>query len=69
MSVTEERLRVLTMIEEGKITAEQGAQLLEALKQTTVQQHLAAVCGYEVLGTGDCLCGAEELDGRFVHVR
>ena len=32
MTTTEERLRVLTMIEEGKITAEQGAQLLEALK-------------------------------------
>lgn len=32
MTTTEERLRVLKMIEEGKVTAEQGAQLLEALK-------------------------------------
>jgi hypothetical protein len=32
MTTTEERLRVLKMIEEGKITAEQGAQLLEAMK-------------------------------------
>jgi hypothetical protein len=31
MTTTEERLRVLKMIEEGKITAEQGAQLLTAL--------------------------------------
>ena len=31
MTTTEERLRVLKMIEEGKITAEQGAQLLSAL--------------------------------------
>lgn len=31
MTTTEERLRVLKMIEEGKITAEQGAQLLAAL--------------------------------------
>jgi hypothetical protein len=32
MTTTEERLRVLKMIEEGKITAQQGAQLLEAMK-------------------------------------
>jgi len=32
MTTTEERLRVLKMVEEGKITAEQGAQLLAALK-------------------------------------
>jgi hypothetical protein len=32
MATSEERLRVLAMIEEGKITAEQGAQLLEAMK-------------------------------------
>ena len=31
MTTTEERLRVLKMIEEGKITAEQGAQLLTAM--------------------------------------
>ena len=32
MTTTEERLRVLKMVEEGKVTAEQGAQLLAALK-------------------------------------
>jgi len=31
MASAEERLRILKMIEEGKITAEQGAQLIEAL--------------------------------------
>jgi hypothetical protein len=32
MATTEERLRVLKMIEEGTITAQQGAQLLEAMQ-------------------------------------
>ena len=32
MSTTEERLKILNMIAEGKITAEDGAQLLSALK-------------------------------------
>ena len=31
MSVIEERLRILKMIETGQVTAEQGAQLIEAL--------------------------------------
>lgn len=34
MSTTEERLKILNMIAEGKITAEEGAQLLAALKET-----------------------------------
>jgi hypothetical protein len=33
MATAEERLRILKMIEEGKITAEQGAQLIEALSE------------------------------------
>lgn len=32
MVTTEERLRILTMIQEGRITAEEGMQLLETLK-------------------------------------
>jgi len=32
MATAEERLRVLTLIEKGKVTAEEGARLLEALK-------------------------------------
>ena len=37
MTSTEERLQILKMIEEGKITAEEGARLLSALgkKQST----------------------------------
>ena len=31
MTTTEERLRILQMIQEGKVTAEEGAKLLEAL--------------------------------------
>lgn len=33
MSLTEERLQVLKMVEEGKITAEDAARLLEALER------------------------------------
>ncbi len=33
MSTVEERLKILNMIAEGKITAEEGAQLLNALKE------------------------------------
>jgi hypothetical protein len=35
MSMDEEHLKVLKMIQEGKITPEEGAQLLEALDETT----------------------------------
>ena len=33
MATTEERMKVLKMIQEGKITAEEGAKLLAALKE------------------------------------
>ena len=35
MATSEERLKILKMIQEGKITAEQGMRLLEALGQTS----------------------------------
>jgi hypothetical protein len=35
MSTSEERLKILNMIAEGKITAEEGAQLLKALQSAT----------------------------------
>ena len=35
MATSEERLKILKMIQEGKITAEQGMKLLEALGQVT----------------------------------
>ena len=34
MATTEERMKILKMIQEGKITAEEGAQLLSALRET-----------------------------------
>jgi len=37
MATSEERLKILKMIQEGKITAEQGMKLLEALGQTARQ--------------------------------
>lgn len=35
MATTEERLQILKMIEQGKITASEGAELLRALEQDT----------------------------------
>jgi hypothetical protein len=37
LSTSEERLKILNMIAEGKITAEEGAQLLAALKRSERQ--------------------------------
>jgi len=37
MATTEERLKILKMIEEGKITAEEGARLLAALAESRKQ--------------------------------
>ena len=34
MVATEERLKVLTMVQEGKITAEEAVKLLEALEES-----------------------------------
>ena len=38
MTTTEERMKILKMVQEGKITAEESAQLLEALKPASQQQ-------------------------------
>jgi hypothetical protein len=38
MATTEERLRILKLIEEGKITAEEGARLLAALNKSSRRQ-------------------------------
>jgi hypothetical protein len=38
MATSEERLRILKLIEEGKITAEEGARLLEALNKSSRRQ-------------------------------
>ncbi|MBK9715467.1 MAG: hypothetical protein IPO81_29920 [Kouleothrix sp.] len=38
MSNQEERLRILKMIESGQVTAEQGAQLIEALGEPTARE-------------------------------
>lgn len=38
MATTEERLRILKLIEEGKITAEEGARLLVALNKSSRRQ-------------------------------
>jgi hypothetical protein len=38
MSTTEERLKILNMIAEGKLTAEEGAKLLDALRKAQPKQ-------------------------------
>jgi hypothetical protein len=42
MTTTEERMKILKMVQEGKITAEEGARLLEALKPAAPQQLASA---------------------------
>jgi hypothetical protein len=42
MATTEERLRILKLIEEGKITAEEGARLLAALNKGSRRQASAS---------------------------
>jgi hypothetical protein len=42
MSLTEERMRILNMIQEGHITAEEGAKLLSALKASQQKGSSAA---------------------------
>lgn len=41
MATTEERMKILTMIREGKITAEEGAKLLSALGES--QKHSRSI--------------------------
>ncbi len=45
MSTSEERLKILTMIAEGKITAEEGAQLLKALQSAAGRARSAGTTG------------------------
>ncbi len=61
MATTEERLKILKMIQEGKITAEQGAQLLEALEE---RKSGAAQGGSP--GTG---AAASAKSAKWFHVR
>ena len=37
MATTDERMRILKMVEDGKLTAEEGARLLAALRETRQQ--------------------------------
>ncbi|HSF82306.1 MAG TPA: hypothetical protein VLA49_13775 [Anaerolineales bacterium] len=43
MTTSEERLKILKMIDEGKITAEEGARLLSALSEVRKPQRKTAV--------------------------
>src|SRR5512137_2707130 len=41
MATTEERMRILKMIQEGKITAEEGSKLLSALRESRKDARVA----------------------------
>ncbi len=41
MATTEERMRILRMIQEGKITAEEGSKLLAALRESRKEPRIA----------------------------
>ncbi len=43
MTTTEERLKILKMIQDGIITADEGAKLLKALTTSSMKPHRAAV--------------------------
>ena len=45
MATTEERMKILRMIEEGKLTAEEGAKLLSALSESRTRVSSNAVMG------------------------
>ena len=45
MSTSEERLKILTMIQEGKITAQEGLDLLNTLTETAAPTHEEGVSG------------------------
>jgi hypothetical protein len=45
MASTEERMQILKMIEEGKISAKEGAELLRALEKTAPSQSYAPLKG------------------------
>lgn len=45
MATPEERMRILKLVEEGKITAEEGAKLLSALRETHKEAPRAVISG------------------------
>ncbi|HNT25886.1 MAG TPA: hypothetical protein PKM21_16070 [Anaerolineales bacterium] len=51
MATTEERMRILRMIQEGKITAEEGAKLLSALRESRREPRLPLAPGRTARGT------------------
>ena len=50
MATTEERMRILRMIQEGKINAEEGAKLLAALRESRKEPRLVTLSGRSTKG-------------------
>ena len=63
MVTTEERMRILRMIAEGKITAEEGAELLETLDSSMGEADQA------VSGPGGAQANPSKKAGRWFRVR
>lgn len=60
MALSEEKLKVLKMIQEGKLTPEEGAQLLEALDEGTAPETAKSAQQSPAQGKGS---------GKWFHVR
>jgi len=52
MATTEERMKILKMVEEGKLSAEDGAKLLTALSQVSAAAHGTATSTTSAKGSG-----------------
>ena len=60
--MTEERLKVLEILQEGKISADDAAQLLEAITKTAAEENTEAqrVVKVRIQKSGDSCCSEEQ---------
>jgi len=66
MATSEERLKILKMIQEGKITAEEGVKLMEALESAERLNQQASPGAVRTAGPAQAAGGK---GGRWFHVR
>jgi len=70
--MTDERLQILKMLEEGKITAEEASQLLEALQETNAREEdnsKAKAVGASPRKAKWMRIEVQEQDGNRVHIK
>lgn len=68
MATTEERMKILKMIQEGKISAEDGIQLLQTLDLAARPEGAAPGRVKAPMPAGQPLPGASRTSGRWFHV-